>query len=105
MVFVVGPTAVTIENITPDNKLPGIEGQDMNIKCTAVGGQPAPDVKLVILGSSFIGKQSVQHTFKLHRSIDGSTVSCQAGYEEISYFPFNTTAYMYLKRKYMWCRK
>ncbi|CAC5359013.1 unnamed protein product [Mytilus coruscus] len=99
LIVIVGPSAITIENVTPDNKIPGIEGQDMTIKCTAVGGQPASDVKLVILGSTYIGKQSAQHTFKPVRANDGSDVTCRAGYEDIRYYPLNTTAYIYLKLK------
>ncbi|XP_052063074.1 nephrin-like [Mytilus californianus] len=99
LVVIVGPSAITIENVTPDNKIPGIEGQDMTIKCTAVGGQPAPDIKLVILGSTYIGKQSAQHTFKPVGANDGSDVTCRAGYEDIRYHPLNTTAYIYLKLK------
>lgn len=90
--------------MTLDNRIPGIEGQDMSIKCTAVGGQPPPDMQLVILGSTFNGKQSTQHTFKPVSSHDGSTITCQAGYTDINYFQLNTTAYIHLKRKYISCR-
>ncbi|XP_076110861.1 kin of IRRE-like protein 3 [Mytilus galloprovincialis] len=97
LTLIVGPTSVYIENVTLDNRIPGIEGQDMSIKCTAVGGQPPPDMQLVILGSTFTGKQSTQHTFKPVSSHDGSTITCQAGYTDINYFQLNTTAYIHLK--------
>lgn len=98
--FVVGPTSVHIENVTQDNKIPGIEGKDMTIKCTAVGGQPLPDVKLVILGSTYTGLASAHHIFKPHKSDDGSAVTCQAGYDQINYTPLKTIAYIYLMCKY-----
>ncbi|CAC5403968.1 unnamed protein product [Mytilus coruscus] len=97
--IVVGPTALIIDNVTPDNNVPGIEGQDMTLKCTAVGGQPAPDVNLVILGLNYTGKQSAHHTFNPQRHNDGSTVTCQAGYKEIKHYPLNTTTYIHLKLK------
>ncbi|XP_071175218.1 synaptogenesis protein syg-2-like [Mytilus edulis] len=99
LTVIVGPTTVSLDNVTPDNKIPGIEGQGMTIKCTAVGGQPPPDVKLEILGSTYTGKQSAQHTFRPLSSNDGSTVTCLAGYTDLNYFPFNTTAYIHLKLK------
>ncbi|CAG2242113.1 unnamed protein product [Mytilus edulis] len=99
LTVIIGPTAVSLDNVTQDNKIPGIEGKDMPIKCTAVGGHPPPDIKLVILGSTYTGKQSAQRTFKPNSSMDGSTVTCLAGYTDISYFPLNTTAYIYLKLK------
>ncbi|CAG2197911.1 unnamed protein product [Mytilus edulis] len=99
LTVIIGPTAVSLDNVTQDNKIPGIEGKDMPIKCTAVGGHPPPDIKLVILGSTYTSKQSAQRTFKPNSSMDCSTVTCQAGYTDISYFPLNTTAYIHLKLK------
>ncbi|CAG2206462.1 unnamed protein product [Mytilus edulis] len=69
----------------------------MTIKCTAVGGQPEPDVKLVILGSTYTGKQSAQHKFKPVSGNDGSNVICQAGYEEFEHYPLTTSANIHLK--------
>lgn len=100
LIFVVGPSAIIIENVTPDNKIPGIEGQDMTIKCTSVGGQPPPDTKLVVLGSTYTGKQSALFTFKPIRSNDGANVTCQAGYEDIKGYSLTTSANIHLKRKY-----
>ncbi|CAC5404052.1 unnamed protein product [Mytilus coruscus] len=96
---IVGPTNISIENETSDNKIPGKEGQDMTIKCTAVGGQPQPDIKLVILGFTYTGDQSAQHTFKPQRTNDGSAITCQAGYTEINFYPLITEAYIHLMLK------
>ncbi|CAC5394852.1 NCAM [Mytilus coruscus] len=79
--------------------IPGIEGQDMTIKCTATGGQPQPDVQLVVLGSTYTGKQSAQLTFKPLSSNDGYTVTCQAGYTDINYYPLTVSAHFHLKLK------
>ncbi|CAG2197910.1 unnamed protein product [Mytilus edulis] len=95
----IGPTSVYIENVDQDNKILGIEGQDMTIKCTSMGGQPPPDIKLVILGSNYTGSRSAQHTFKPHSSDDGSTVTCQAGYNQINFNPLSTFAYIHLMFK------
>lgn len=84
-----------------DNKILGIEGHDMTIRCTAVGGQPPPDIKLVINGTTYTSKQSAQHTFKPLSSDDRSTVTCQAGYTNINYYPLTTTAYILLKCEYI----
>lgn len=100
MFFVVGPTALSLENVTPDNIILGIEGQDMTIKCIAVGGQPVPDIMLVVLGTTYTGTQSRQHIFRPQSSDDGSTVSCKAGYHEINNYPLSTTAFIHIKRKY-----
>ncbi|XP_076109531.1 nephrin-like [Mytilus galloprovincialis] len=99
LIVIVGPSALIIENVTPDNKIHGIERQDMTIKCTAVGGQPPPDTKLIILGSTYIGKQSAMFTFKPIRSNDGANVTCQAGYEGIKSYSLTTSANIHLKLK------
>ncbi|VDI37246.1 Hypothetical predicted protein, partial [Mytilus galloprovincialis] len=96
LTVIIGPTSVYIGNVTPYNKILGIEGQDMTINCTAVGGQPAPDIKLVILGSIYAGLGLAQHTFTPHSSDDGSTVTCQAGYNQINFNPLSTSAYIHL---------
>lgn len=98
-IIAVGPTYITIENLTPDNKIPGLEGQGMTIKCTAIGGQPPPDIKLVLLGSTYTGKQSALHTFSPQRSDDGHNVTCQAGYAYINHYPLTVSAHMHLKSK------
>ncbi|CAG2233539.1 unnamed protein product [Mytilus edulis] len=82
-----------------DKKLNGIEGQNLIIRCSAVGGDPAPNVKLLISDSVVaVSKQSVQNTLSsVNRSHDGQNVQCMAGYEEIHYYPLNDTARIYLK--------
>lgn len=82
----------------PDYKLQGTEGIDLIITCTAIGGQPQPDLKLLISGSTVAtGKQSLQHTLpKLSRSYDQRIITCHAGYEIISYFPLMESTKLYL---------
>ncbi|XP_071172182.1 neural cell adhesion molecule 1-like [Mytilus edulis] len=99
LTVIIGPTTVSLDNLTPDNRIPGIEGQYMTITCTAVGGNPAPDIKLVILGSTYTGKQSTQYTFLPNSSMEGSTVTCQTGYTDINYYPLNVSAHIHLKLK------
>ncbi|XP_052075802.1 uncharacterized protein LOC127713875 [Mytilus californianus] len=99
LIVIVGPTYISIENVTPDNRISGIEGHDMTIRCTATGGQPSHDIKLVILGYTYLGKQSAQHTFKPVRSNDSSNVTCLAGYEEINSYPLSTSSNIHLMLK------
>lgn len=86
-----------IENVGLDKKLNGIEGRDLVIRCSAVGGDSAPDVKLLISKSVVtVAKQSVQYTLSsVNRSYDGQNVTCSAGFDEISYL--NNTSRIYLK--------
>lgn len=94
------PFNVTIKNTEPDNSLHGTEGQTIHIECMAIGGEPQPDVKLLITGKVIsAGKQSVQHTISAVRSHDGQTIICKAGYESISNFPLNDSANIYLNCK------
>ncbi|OPL32759.1 low titin quality protein, partial [Mytilus galloprovincialis] len=54
------PTGMSIENVGLDKYLNGIEGHNLMIRCSAVGGDPAPDVKLLISESPVkTAKQSV----------------------------------------------
>lgn len=93
------PSNVSIERVGLDKKINGIEGRNLIIKCSAVGGDPAPDVKLLISESVVkVAKQSVQYTLSsVKRSNDGQNVTCLAGYEEISFYPLNDSAIFYLK--------
>ncbi|CAC5394843.1 GPA33 [Mytilus coruscus] len=100
LTVIVGPTAVSLDNMTPDNKIPGIEGQDMTIKCTAVGGQPPPDVNLEILGFTYTGTQLAQYTFKPYRDNDDLNVTCKTGYSVIDFFPLTTAAHIHLMPPY-----
>ncbi|VDI65477.1 Hypothetical predicted protein [Mytilus galloprovincialis] len=95
------PTSVSLENVGLDKKLNGKEGQNLIIRCSAVGGNPVPDVKLLISESVVaVSKQSVQYTLSyVNRSHDGQNIQCMAGYEEMHYYPLNDTARIYLKLK------
>lgn len=93
------PTSVSINNAGVDKNLNDTQGQNLVIKCSAVGGDPQPDVKLLTSGSAVkLAKQSVQYTLSsVNRSYDGQNVTCLAGYEEILYYPLNDSARIYLK--------
>ncbi|XP_076109449.1 uncharacterized protein LOC143078475 [Mytilus galloprovincialis] len=95
------PSSVSLKNVGLDKKLNGIEGQNLIIRCSVVGGDPAPDVKLLISQSVVtVAKYSVQYTLSsVIRSYDGQNVQCLAGYEEIHYYPLNDSARIYLKLK------
>lgn len=95
------PTSVRIENVGLDKKLNGTEGQNLIIRCSAVGGDPPPDVNLKISESTgSVAKQYVQLTLiPLQRFHDGQIVGCLAGYGEMSYYPLNDSARIYLKCK------
>ncbi|XP_071175221.1 uncharacterized protein [Mytilus edulis] len=69
----------------------------MTINCTAVGGQPPPEITLVILGTTYTGNQSRHHTFSPQRSDDGHNVTCQAGYTDINHYPLTVSAQIHLK--------
>lgn len=99
--FSVEPSSVIIENVLQDDKLQGTEGLDLIITCTAIGGQPQPDLKLIISGSTVAtGKQSLHHTLSaISRSYDRKTITCYAGNEEISHYSLANSAKVYLTRK------
>lgn len=99
--FSVEPSSVIIENVLQDDKLQGTEGLDLIITCTAIGGQPRPDLKLIISGSTVAtGKQSLQHTLStISRSYDRKTLTCYAGNEDISHYSLANSAKVYLTRK------
>ena len=71
---------MTIENVTPENRLLGTEGQDLAVSCKAVGGRPAPNVVLMIDGQTVANQtQSVQPTLTtINISYDMERVTCQA---------------------------
>ncbi|XP_063447530.1 nephrin-like isoform X2 [Mytilus trossulus] len=98
LTLIVEPSSVIIENVLQDDKLQGTEGIDLLITCTAIGGQPQPDLKLIISGSTVAtGKQSLQHTLtKISRSHDRETLTCYAGNEEISHYSLAKSAKVYL---------
>ncbi|XP_063442108.1 cell adhesion molecule 2-like [Mytilus trossulus] len=95
------PSSLSMENVGVDKILNGIEGNNLVITCHANGGEPKPDVKLLIPDSVVkIAKETVQYALEpVNRFYDGKNVTCLAGYEEISYYPLNDSAKIYLKLK------
>ena len=77
---------MTIENVTPQNRLLGTEGHDLTVSCKAVGGTPAPNVILIIDEKPVANQtQSAQHTLTaINRSYDHKTVKCQTSNEVYS---------------------
>ncbi|XP_071133273.1 protein turtle-like [Mytilus edulis] len=98
LTVIVEPVSVKMDNVLLDDKLQGTEGLDLIITCRAVGGKPAPDVKLLIAGSTVAsGIQSLQHTLpSINRSNDRKTIVCYAGYEEISHYALSDSVNLYL---------
>jgi hypothetical protein len=83
-----------LENVTPENRLLGTEGQDLTVSCKAVGGTPAP-IGVLIIDGQFIAiqTQSVQYTVHaINKSYDRQTVKCQA-------FSLTDSAMIYLNCK------
>jgi len=74
------PSSLTIENVTPQNILVGIEGQDLTVSCKAVGGTPAPNVVVIVDGQTKASQtKSVQYTLNIiNICYDRKTVTCQA---------------------------
>ena len=100
--FTEPPSSFRIENVTPGtNRLLGTEGQDLTLLCKAVGGNPAPDVILIIDGQTLANKtQSVQYRLTaINRSYDRTTVKCQASNPDYSQNPMTDSAVIYLKCK------
>jgi catabolite regulation protein CreA len=99
--FTVLPSNVSFENVAPQNRLLGTEGQDLPVSCKAVGGIPAPNVVLKIDGEYVTNQtQSVQHTLNtINRSYDRKTVTCQAGNPAYLQDPISNTAVIYLNCK------
>jgi hypothetical protein len=99
--FTVSPTSLSIENITPENRLLGTEDQDLTVSCKAIGGTPAPNVVLIIDGQTVANQtQSVLHTFNtISRSYDRKTVTCQASNPAYSQSLFTDTAVICLSCK------
>ena len=97
----VPPSSLTIENITPPNRLLGTEGQDLTVSCKAVGGIPAPYVVVIIDGQTVANKTpTVQHTLTtINRSYDRKTVTCQASHADYTHIPMTDSAVIYLNCK------
>ena len=96
--FTVPPSSLRIENVTPQSRLLGTEGQDLTVSCKAVGGKPAPNVVLIIDGQTVTSQtQIVQHTLTtINRSYDHKTVTCQANHADYSQNPMTDSAMIYL---------
>ena len=74
------PSSLTIETVTPQNRLFGIERQDLTVSCKAVGGKPAPNVVVIVDGQTKASQpKSVQYTLNtINICYDRKTVTCQA---------------------------
>ena len=100
--FVEGPTQVKINSI--DSKINGIEEKDLTIRCNAEGGDKTPDMILQVKNQNFtmFSQRNIEHTLlEVDKQYDGTTVTCFAGYQELSYFPETDTAIIYLDRKFV----
>ena len=99
--FTVPPSSLSIENLTPLNRLSGTEGKDLTVSCKAEGGKPAPNVVLIIDGQTLVNQiQSVQHILTvIDRSYDRTTVTCQASNPAYSQNSMTDSAVIYLNCK------
>ncbi|XP_076109450.1 nephrin-like [Mytilus galloprovincialis] len=86
------PSSVSLENVGLDKQLNGIEGQNLIIRCSVVGGDPAPDVKLLISQSVVtVAKYSVQYTLSsVIRSYDDQNVQLKPYHPRFSSDSVNT---------------
>jgi len=102
--YAVPPSSLSIDNVTPQNRLLGTPDLDLTVSCKAVGGTPAPNVVLIIDRQTVANQtQSVQHTLTtINRSYDRKTVTCQAIYAAYSQISLNASAVIYLNCKYLY---
>ena len=102
--FTVAPSSLRIENVTPENRLLGTEGQDLTVSCKAVGGTPAPNVALILDGQTVASQpQSAQYTLTtINRSYDRRTVTFQASNPAYSQNSLTDAAIIYLNCKYFY---
>ena len=99
--YTVLPSRSTIENVTPQNKLLGTEGQDLTVSCKAVGGTPAPNV-ILIIDEEPIANQTrrAQHRLTaIDRSYDHKTVTCLARNEAYLQDSMTVSVVMYINCK------
>ncbi|CAC5359018.1 unnamed protein product [Mytilus coruscus] len=91
------PTQLAFQNVSTVNRLIGSEGQDLLMECIAVGGQPAPTLSLVVLGTSVqTGVQELRYILRnIPRIYDTTNVSCVANSDALD-IPMTTTALIYL---------
>ena len=99
--FTVTPSSLNIENVTPENRLLGTEGQDLTVSCKAGGGTPAPNVVLIIDGQAVASQtQSIQYTLTtINISYDRKRVTCQATNPAYSHNSLTDSAVIYLNCK------
>ena len=100
--FTEPPSSLSIEKVTPGtNRLLGTEGRDLTVSCKAVGGNPAPNIVLIIDGQTLANQtQTIQYKFTaINRSYDRKTVKCQASNPDYSQNPMTDSAVIYLKCK------
>ena len=97
----VPPSSLSLENVTPANRLLGTEGRDLTVSCKAVGGTPAPNVVLIIDGQTVASQtQTVQHTLNtINSSYDRKTVTCQVSYAADTLDSLTDSAIIYLNCK------
>lgn len=95
------PTQLAFQNASTVNRLIGTEGQDLLIECTADGGQPAPALSLVVLGTSVqTGVQELRYILRnIPRIYDTTNVSCEANSDALD-IPMTATTIIYLNRRY-----
>ncbi|CAC5359024.1 unnamed protein product [Mytilus coruscus] len=90
-------SSLTIQNDSTDNRLIGTEGRDLLIECEAVGGNPAPSVSLVVLGTKVqTSVKKVQYFVQsIPRIYDQTNISCEANSDALD-TPMTTTTIIYL---------
>jgi hypothetical protein len=100
-VYTVPSSSLTIENVVPNNRLLGTEGQDLILSCKAVGGRPVHNVVLKIDEQTVASQpQTVQYTLTtINKSYDRKTVTCQASHADYSQDSLTDTAVIYLNSK------
>ncbi|VDI47471.1 Hypothetical predicted protein [Mytilus galloprovincialis] len=91
------PTQLAFQNSSTVNRLIGTEGQDLLIECTADGGQPAPTLSLLVLGTIVqTGVQELRYILQnIPRIYDTTNVSCEANSDALD-IPMTTTTLIYL---------
>lgn len=92
---------ISISKCLTFDRLIETEGQDLFIECIAVGGQPAPTLSLVVLGTTVqTGVQELRYVLqKIPRIYDTTNISCVANSEALD-IGKTTTALIFLSRKY-----
>ena len=98
--FTEPPSSLSIENVTPENRLLGTEGHDLTVSCEAIGGTPPPNVVLIIDGDNVASQtQTVQHTLHTTRSYNKKRVICKASHANYSHISLTESAVIFLNCK------